>query len=129
MTSSYERTRSVIETGSFLAALSRDTSLPDDVREQARQLLRHYPTAESVRLAGRCEEIRQAEVLKLPGSPGTLHPALATWPLLDTFFCDSAILRTGMRLDPALHRLSMPCLNCNPSLAQWAKLWPPAFRC
>ena len=91
MTTAYERTRSVIETGGFLARISRDKTLPDYVREQARQLLRHYPTAEAVRLAGRCEAIRQDEVSKLSGSPKALHPALSTWPLLDPFFYDPTI--------------------------------------
>jgi hypothetical protein len=89
MTTPYERTLSVIETGSFLAMLSRDRSLPDNVRDQAKQLLRHYPTPQAVRLAGRCEAIRQDEISRLPLSPQTLHPALATWPLLDPFFCGS----------------------------------------
>lgn len=89
MTTPYERTRSVIETGSFLAMLSRDKSLPDNVRDQAKQLLRHYPTPQTVRLAGRCEAVRQDEISRLPISPQTLHPTLATWPLLEPFFCDS----------------------------------------
>ncbi|WP_083207154.1 BPSL0761 family protein [Pseudomonas sp. 24 R 17] len=91
MTTAYERTRSVIETGGFLATISRDKTLPDYVREQARRLLRHYPSAEAIRLAGRCEAIRQDEVSKLSGSPKALHPALSTWPLLDPFFCDTTI--------------------------------------
>ncbi|RMR09261.1 BPSL0761 family protein [Pseudomonas syringae group genomosp. 3] len=89
MTTPYERTLSVIETGSFLAMLSRDRSLPDNVRDQAKQLLRHYPTPQAVRLAGQCEAIRQDEISRLPISPQTLHPALATWPLIEPFFCDS----------------------------------------
>lgn len=88
MTTVYERTRSVVETGAFLEKLARDKSLPGAVRSEAKQLLRHYPTAGAVRLAGRCEAVRQDQVLKLPLSPSTLHPALATWPLLDPFFCD-----------------------------------------
>lgn len=88
MTTAYERTRSVIETGAFLERLSRDNSLPDTIRGEAKHLLRHYPTAEAVRLAGRCEVARQNEILKLPGSPNILHPVLATWPLLDSFFYD-----------------------------------------
>lgn len=91
MTTVYERTRSVIETSDFLLRLSRDKSLPDAVRNEARQLLRHYPTAEAIRLAGRWEAIRQDEVSKLPGSPQALHPALATWPLLEPLFCDSEL--------------------------------------
>lgn len=91
MTTIYERTRSVIETSDFLLRLSRDKSLPDTVRSEAKQLLRHYPTAEAIRLAGRWEAIRQDEVSKLPGSPKTLHPALATWPLIEPLFCDSEL--------------------------------------
>ncbi|WP_313903561.1 MbcA/ParS/Xre antitoxin family protein [Pseudomonas putida] len=68
--------------------LSRDRSLPDNVRDQAKRLLRHYPTRQAVRLAGRCEAIRQDEISRLPIRPQTLHPALATWPLLEPFFCD-----------------------------------------
>lgn len=92
MTTVYERTRSVIETSDFMLRLTRDQSLPDTVRSEARQLLRHYPTAEAIRLAGRWETIRQDEVSKLPGSPKALHPALATWPLLEPLFCDSELL-------------------------------------
>ncbi|WP_447649146.1 BPSL0761 family protein [Pseudomonas abietaniphila] len=88
MTTPYERTLSVIETGSFLAMLSRDRSVPDNVRSQAKQLLRHYPTPQAIRLAGQCEAIRQDEISRLPTRPHNLHPALATWPLLDPFFCD-----------------------------------------
>jgi hypothetical protein len=91
MTTVFERTRSVIETSGFLLRLSHDKSLPDAVRNEASQLLRHYPTPEAVRLAGRCEAIRQDEVSKLAGSPRTLHPAIATWPLLEPFFCDATI--------------------------------------
>jgi hypothetical protein len=89
VTTVYERTRSVIETSAFLVRISRDKSLPDAVRSEAKQLLRYYPSPEAVRLAGRCEAIRQDEVSKLPGNPKALHPALATWPLLEPFFCDS----------------------------------------
>jgi uncharacterized protein (UPF0147 family) len=100
MTTVYERTRSVIETGVFLTRLFRDVSLPQNVREQAKRLLRHYPTAQAVRLAGQCESIRQDEISRLPLSPGTLHPLLATWPLLDPFFCDSANLDTRESIAP-----------------------------
>jgi len=88
MTTVYERTRSVIETGVFLDRLARDGSLPQDIREQAKHLLRHYPTAQAVKLAGKCEEIRQYEISKLPISRKALHPALASWPVLDPFFSD-----------------------------------------
>ncbi|WP_339493423.1 BPSL0761 family protein [Pseudomonas sp. EA_35y_Pfl1_P108] len=100
MTTPYERTLSVVETGSFLGRLSRDRSLPDNVRVQAKQLLRHYPTPQAVRLAGRCEAIRQEEISRLPISPQTLHPALATWPLLEPFFCDSTERDTPKSIAP-----------------------------
>ena len=109
MTTVYERTRSVIETGAFLARLSQDVSLPDNVRGQARQLLRHYPNAEVVRLAGRCEAIRQDEISRLSGNPKTLHPALATWPLLDPFFCDFEDRDT-------LNKSALPALIAIPKL-------------
>lgn len=89
MTTPYERTRAVIETSDFLLRLIRDQSLPDTVRREARLLHRHYPAADVVRLAGRWETIRQEEVSKLPGNPKALHPALATWPLVEPMFCDS----------------------------------------
>ncbi|WP_318277252.1 BPSL0761 family protein [Pseudomonas capsici] len=91
MTTVFERTRSVIETSSFLLRLSRDRSLPEAVQNEASQLLRHYPTPEAVSLAGRCEAIRQDQVSKLSVSPKALHPALATWPILEPFFCDSIL--------------------------------------
>ncbi|WP_447649165.1 BPSL0761 family protein [Pseudomonas abietaniphila] len=100
MTAVYGRTRSVIETGVFLTRLSRDVSLPQHVREQAKRLLRHYPTEQAVRLAGQCEAIRRDESLRLPLSSGTLHPILATWPLLDPFFCDSMDLDTPKSIAP-----------------------------
>lgn len=91
MTTVLERTSSVIATSGFLLRLSRDRSLPDAIRNEASQLLRHYPTPEAVSLAGRYEAIRQDQVAKLPGSPKALHPVLATWPLLEPFFCESIL--------------------------------------
>ncbi|MBU2332976.1 MAG: hypothetical protein KJ881_12845, partial [Gammaproteobacteria bacterium] len=64
MTTVYERTRSVVQTREFLQVLSKDKSLPESIRRQAETLLRHYPTAESIWLAGRVEE-RSKEELSL----------------------------------------------------------------
>lgn len=58
MTMPSERTRSIIQTREFLVDLSRDKSLPEAVRTEARRLLRHYPAADEVLLAGRMEEQR-----------------------------------------------------------------------
>ncbi|WP_150300639.1 BPSL0761 family protein [Pseudomonas profundi] len=58
MTMPDERTRSIIQTREFLIALHQNKSLPESVRDQAYRLLRHYPTAEEVLLAGKKEESR-----------------------------------------------------------------------
>lgn len=52
MTMVHERTRSVVQTGEFLAVLSKDKSLPDSVRRQAKQLLRQYPSTKDIWSAG-----------------------------------------------------------------------------
>lgn len=59
MTMPSERTRSIIQTREFLVDLSRDKTLPEAVRIEAHRLLRHYPTAQEVLLAGRVEERRE----------------------------------------------------------------------
>lgn len=51
-----ERTRAVIQTGEFLLELSRDQSLPERIRRDAKFLLRHYPDQFQMLLAGRIEE-------------------------------------------------------------------------
>ncbi|MCQ4322980.1 hypothetical protein DBO86_10770 [Pseudomonas indoloxydans] len=58
MTMPSERTRSIIQTRKFLVDLSRDKTMPEVVRTEARRLLRHYPTADEVLLAGKIEEQR-----------------------------------------------------------------------
>ena len=45
MTMPSERTRAIIQTREFLVDLSRDKTLPEAVRTEARRLLRHYPSA------------------------------------------------------------------------------------
>ena len=56
MTMPNERSRAVIKTRDFLVELSRDSSLPEKVRRDAKFLLRHFPTQDDVFLAGRLEE-------------------------------------------------------------------------
>ncbi|POP75306.1 BPSL0761 family protein [Pseudomonas syringae] len=51
-----ERTRAVIQTSEFLLELSRDPSLPERIRRDAKFLLRHYPDQFQMLLAGRIEE-------------------------------------------------------------------------
>ncbi|WP_338514914.1 BPSL0761 family protein [Pseudomonas poae] len=57
-----ERTRAVIQTGEFLLELSRDLSMPERVRRDAKFLLRHYPSQFQVLLAGRIEEASDTDV-------------------------------------------------------------------
>lgn len=59
MTMPTERTRAIIQAREFLVSLSRDQELPDAVRIEAQRLLRHYPTAQEVLLAGKVEERRE----------------------------------------------------------------------
>lgn len=89
MTMVHERTRSVVESGEFLAALAKDNSLPELIRNQAKQLLRHYPSAQEIWTAGRYENLRQQEIVRLIGTSMSLPPALALWPLCAPFFCDA----------------------------------------
>lgn len=56
MTMPHERTRSVIQTRDFLLDLSRDPSLPERIRHDAKFLLRHFPTRGDMVTAGRIEE-------------------------------------------------------------------------
>lgn len=56
MTMPHERTRSIIQARDFLADLSHDQALPESIRNEARRLLRHYPTSNEILLAGKVEE-------------------------------------------------------------------------
>lgn len=56
MTMPHERTRSMIQTRDFLVDLSKDQALPESIRNNARRLLRHYPTSNEILLAGKVEE-------------------------------------------------------------------------
>ncbi|WP_310055437.1 BPSL0761 family protein [Pseudomonas synxantha] len=62
MTMPNERTRAVIQTGKFLLELSRDSSLPERIRRDAKFLLRHYPDQFQMLLAGRIEESSDSDV-------------------------------------------------------------------
>lgn len=88
MTTALERTRNVVQTRAFLQELSRDLSVSEAVRQQAQNLLRHYPTAEAVRLAGRVEERSKGALSLMAETHGPLDPILASWLLCDLMFCD-----------------------------------------
>ena len=55
MTMPDERARAVIETKQFLKELCQNPSLPTDIREQAKSLLRHYPDEHDVKLLAELE--------------------------------------------------------------------------
>ncbi|MBI6578726.1 DUF2384 domain-containing protein [Pseudomonas viridiflava] len=89
MTTVAERTRSVVGAGEFLVTLSKDKLLPDHIRRQAKQLLRHYPSAQDIWRAGRLEIIRQEEIAYFRDISISLHPALAIWTCCEPFLCDA----------------------------------------
>jgi hypothetical protein len=66
MTMPHERTRTVVQTGEFLAELAQDQALPYRVRQNAKFLLRHYPSRFVVLLAGRLEE-EGGSILEIAG--------------------------------------------------------------
>ncbi|QAY90701.1 hypothetical protein CUN63_12490 [Pseudomonas sp. ACM7] len=72
MTMPHERTRAVIQTREFLVELSREDSLPERVRRDARFLLRHFPAERDVLLAGQIEE--QSQTLPI----GVLGPIFSS---------------------------------------------------
>jgi hypothetical protein len=61
-----ERTRTLIQTRDFLFDLKRDLSVSEDVRREAKRLLRHYPSAEEILLHGRILEEEQFELMIEP---------------------------------------------------------------
>lgn len=58
MTMPNERTRALIQTRDFLIELSQDAAASGSIRRQAKQLLRHYPNAKEILLAGQLDERR-----------------------------------------------------------------------
>ena len=88
MTTAIERTRNVVQTRRFLQELSRDLSVSEAVQQQAKNLLRHYPTSEAVKLAGRIEERCKEALSLMAEKSGPLDPILASWLVCDLMFCD-----------------------------------------
>lgn len=56
MTTRDERTRNLLQAGAFLKELKADASLPEAVRNEARRLLRHYPTVADIQLLASLEK-------------------------------------------------------------------------
>lgn len=90
MTMVNERTRSVVQTREFLRDLSRNESLPESIRIQAKRLLRHYPEPAAIWLAGKAEEARREQLSLLADKHGPLPPALGLWLVTDPLFCDES---------------------------------------
>jgi len=61
MTLPHERTRAVAQTYEFLGKLARNSNLPEEIRRDALDLLRHFPNQYDVTKAGANEE-RLSEV-------------------------------------------------------------------
>jgi hypothetical protein len=53
MTTPSERTRNLVQAGALLNRIRADGSLPDDLRDEARRLLRHYLSSAELRLMAR----------------------------------------------------------------------------
>ncbi|UVJ41940.1 hypothetical protein NVV94_14680 [Pseudomonas sp. LS1212] len=64
MTLPYERTHAVVQTREFLVEVSRDTTLPESIRNEAQRLLRHYPSQDDGLLAGRIEEQAEGSIFE-----------------------------------------------------------------
>jgi predicted protein tyrosine phosphatase len=56
VTTQDERTRNLLQAGAFLKELQADASLPESVRNEARRLLRHYPTVADIQLLAKVEK-------------------------------------------------------------------------
>ncbi|GGJ86913.1 BPSL0761 family protein [Pseudomonas matsuisoli] len=56
MTMPHERSRAVVQTRDFLVELSKDRSLPEKIRQDAKFLLRHFPDKREIRMAGLIEK-------------------------------------------------------------------------
>lgn len=89
MTTVDERTRSIVQTEVFLRDVARDATLPETMRLRAKSLLRHYPTADDIKLAGKLEKHRKAALMHLEQEHGLLPPTLSTWLIAEPMFCEN----------------------------------------
>lgn len=56
MTTPDERTRNLLQAGAFLKELQEDKTVPEEIRQEAHRLLRHYPTVYEVRMLAELEK-------------------------------------------------------------------------
>lgn len=80
MTLPYERTRAIVETRDFLTHLLGNRRVPASVRNEARWLLRHYPSASDVLQAGWHEVVSPAYVLEPIFDTSINGKPLERWP-------------------------------------------------
>jgi hypothetical protein len=66
MTMPHERTKAVLQTRDFLIELTRDASLPERVRQDAKFLLRHFPDKDDMYKAALIEQRTEAFAQSLP---------------------------------------------------------------
>lgn len=74
MTTSDERARALVWAGGFLIQISRDQSLPLDLRQRATVIARHFPTIENLRV------LRASGYLLETGDEELVQSGLETWP-------------------------------------------------
>lgn len=56
MTTNAERSRTVLQTLEFLNELAKRNDLPEDVKQEAKRLLRHFPTAYALETEAKATE-------------------------------------------------------------------------
>jgi hypothetical protein len=56
MTTNAERSRSVLQTLEFLDELVKRSDLPEDVKQEAKRLLRHFPSAHALETEAKATE-------------------------------------------------------------------------
>jgi len=66
MTTRDERTRTLLQAGTFLKELQADTDLPEAVRNEARRLVRHYPSVANIQLLAKVEQRMSGSNLLTP---------------------------------------------------------------
>lgn len=73
MTTPSERARSLRFAGETLSEIAANLELPDDLRHQARVVMRHYPSTEEIAAISKVEA-RRAELTRHPLMPAWLAP-------------------------------------------------------
>lgn len=56
MTTNAERSRTVLQTKVFLEELAKRSDLPEDVKQEAQRLLRHFPSPHALEIGAKATE-------------------------------------------------------------------------